>query len=146
MNEINVLTSRHGWTKDNGGRPVFYSGGNVNIYRVYNQKLRGLHHWTTDSNEYNVLPGHGWSQEGVKFKATYTGRQIRTHFFDPYARVIEGYVENSDIITLKAEDAYDWADYVINDPESDFSGFNSFEIITIKASNGGITHSVQFSY
>lgn len=66
-NEVKVLTSRHGWKSDNNGQPVFYSGGAVKIYRVYNYRLRGLHHWTTDLNEYNILPRHGWTQEGVVF-------------------------------------------------------------------------------
>ena len=30
-----------GWVKDNGGQPVFYSGGDVDIYRVYNYGLKG---------------------------------------------------------------------------------------------------------
>ncbi|ATZ03701.1 calcium-binding protein [Streptococcus suis] len=82
-NEVAVLTSKHGWTSDNNGQPVFYSGGTVPIYRVYNFKLRGLHHWTTDLNEYNVLPSHGWSQEGVKFYATSLGQQITTQYAAP---------------------------------------------------------------
>ncbi|HEL2402360.1 TPA: excalibur calcium-binding domain-containing protein [Streptococcus suis] len=84
-NEVAVLTSKHGWTSDNNGQPVFYSGGTVPIYRVYNFKLRGLHHWTTDLNEYNVLPSHGWSQEGVKFYATSLGQQITTQYAAPVA-------------------------------------------------------------
>lgn len=82
VNEVRVLTSKHGWTKDNGGRPVFYSGGKANIYRVYNPKLRGLHHWTTDQNEYRVLPKHGWRQEGMKLKAIRTGVPIKTKYSD----------------------------------------------------------------
>ncbi|HFI0394172.1 TPA: excalibur calcium-binding domain-containing protein [Streptococcus suis] len=84
-NEVAVLTAKHGWTSDNNGQPVFYSGGTVPIYRVYNFKLRGLHHWTTDLNEYNVLPSHGWSQEGVKFYATSLGQQITTQYVTPPA-------------------------------------------------------------
>lgn len=60
LNEINELTSKHGWVKDNNGAPLFYSGGSTPIYRLYNEALRGLHLWTTDNNEYNVLPGNGW--------------------------------------------------------------------------------------
>lgn len=81
-NEVRVLTTKHGWTKDNGGRPVFYSGGKANIYRVYNPKLRGLHHWTTDQNEYRVLPKHGWKQEGIKLQALHVGVPIKTQFSD----------------------------------------------------------------
>ncbi|MGT2753916.1 hypothetical protein [Streptococcus ovis] len=81
-NEVRVLTTKHGWQKDNGGKPVFYSGGTANIFRVYNPKLRGLHHWTTDQNEYRVLPKHGWFQEGIKLKALRVGVPIRTQFSD----------------------------------------------------------------
>lgn len=81
-NEVHVLTTKHGWKKDNGGQPVFYSGGKANIYRVYNPKLRGLHHWTTDQNEYRVLPKHGWYQEGIKLKALRVGVPIKTLFSD----------------------------------------------------------------
>ena len=81
VNEVKVLTSRHGWTSDNNGRPVFYSGGTIKIYRVYNAKLRGLHHWTTDVNEYKTLPKHGWAQEGAKFTGVKNGRPIRTQYY-----------------------------------------------------------------
>lgn len=81
-NEVKVLTSRHGWKSDNNGRPVFYSGGQVNIYRLYNANLSGRHHWTTDTNEYNVLPRHGWRQEGIKFAALQVGRPIQTQYYE----------------------------------------------------------------
>ncbi|HFU4360980.1 TPA: excalibur calcium-binding domain-containing protein [Streptococcus suis] len=84
-NEVTVLTSKHGWISDNNGKSVFYSGGTVPIYRVYNFKLRGLHHWTTDLNEYNILPSHNWTQEGVKFYATSLGQQIKTQYAKPVA-------------------------------------------------------------
>ena len=38
--EVRVLTSQHGWQSDNGGNPVFYSGGSVNVYRLYNRGLQ----------------------------------------------------------------------------------------------------------
>ncbi len=65
-NEVNVLTSKHGWVMDNNGKPLFYSGGTVGIYRLYNAALSGMHLLTTDGNEYNVLPSHGWQKEGTK--------------------------------------------------------------------------------
>lgn len=83
LNEISVLTRYHGWTQDNNGQPVFYSGGTVPIYRVYNPPLRGLHHWTTDANEYNILPSHGWKQEGIKFYAERNGNPIQTQYAQP---------------------------------------------------------------
>ncbi len=63
-NEVRVLTETAGWVLDNGGNPLFYSGGSVGIYRLYNQELNGMHLLTTDLNEYQVLPGYGWAQEG----------------------------------------------------------------------------------
>lgn len=81
LSSLYVLTTIHGWSKDNKGEPLFYSGGDVDIYRVYNRELRGLHHWTTDLNEYNTLPKHGWKQEGVAFKATQKGLPLQTQFY-----------------------------------------------------------------
>jgi hypothetical protein len=34
------------------------------LYRLYHAGIR-QHLWTTDQNEYNTLPGSGWTQEGV---------------------------------------------------------------------------------
>jgi hypothetical protein len=68
-NEVQVLTASHGWQADNNGKPVFYSGGTVPIYRVYNEGLSGMHHLTSDYNEYITLPAYGWSQEGIKLYA-----------------------------------------------------------------------------
>lgn len=67
QNEIKTLTEKHGWTMDYDGKPMLYSGGYEPIYRVYNKHLRGMHHLTTDKNEYDTLgtPKWGWSQEGV---------------------------------------------------------------------------------
>lgn len=72
-NEVSVLTSTGGWQLDNNGNPVFYSGGDVAIYRMYNAGLNGLHLLTTDANEYNALQAYGWSQEGVKLSAVREG-------------------------------------------------------------------------
>jgi hypothetical protein len=68
-NEVNVLTSQYGWVKDNDGKPLFYSGGSTPIYRVYNAGLSGMHHMTTDYNEYLTLPLYDWEQEGIKLYA-----------------------------------------------------------------------------
>ena len=69
-NEVHVLTTSGGWVMDNGGQPLFYSGGSESIYRLYNRDANGLHLLTTDSNEYNVLPSqdNSWSGEGEKLK------------------------------------------------------------------------------
>lgn len=80
LNEVRVLTTYHGWQLDNAGNPVFYSGGSTPIYRVYNPALRGLHHWTTDFNEYSILPNHGWKQEGEAFFAESLGNPMQTQY------------------------------------------------------------------
>ncbi len=72
-NEINVLTTEYGWQMDFEGSPVFYSGGTTAIYRVYNKGLSGMHHYTTDANEYRVLPEYGWAQEQIAFYAESIG-------------------------------------------------------------------------
>ena len=69
-NEVNVLTSTTSWQLDNNGNPVFYSGGDKPIYRLYAAELNGMHHLTTDANEYNTLPTiSSYVQEGVSFYA-----------------------------------------------------------------------------
>ena len=88
-NEVNILTSHHGWLSDNRGKPVFYSGGKVNIYRLYNFGLSGRHHWTTDTNEYKVLPRHGWTQEGIKFAALQVGKPIQTQYYNKKMNISE---------------------------------------------------------
>lgn len=78
VNEVNVLTSKYGWMKDNNGEAIFYSGGTVGIHRVYNPNLSGMHHMTTDVNEYNTLPKFGWKQEGLKLYAQALGSPTKT--------------------------------------------------------------------
>ena len=81
LNEIKTLTSKYGWVMDNNGNPLFYSGGNVGIYRLYLPTNNGLHHMTTDTREYNVLPGlQGWKQEGLKLYAAKVGNPIKTTY------------------------------------------------------------------
>lgn len=80
-NEVKVLTSKYGWKKDNGGNPLFYSGGSQNIYRVYNKAANGMHHLTTDKVEYNALPKSGWKQEGAKLKCVKVGSPITTQYY-----------------------------------------------------------------
>lgn len=73
-NEVNVLTTTDShWSVDNNGQPLFYSGGSVPVYRVYNEGLKGMHHLTTDKNEYDTLPSYGWNQEGVALYAVSLG-------------------------------------------------------------------------
>lgn len=80
-NEVRVLTSKYGWVTDNGGEALYYSGGSVPIYRVYNKGLNGMHHLTTDTNEYNTLPKFGWKQEGATLYATKLGSPYATTKF-----------------------------------------------------------------
>lgn len=84
LNEIKVLTSMDNtaWTVDNNNEPLFYSAGDVSIYRVYNEGLNGMHHLTTDKNEYDTLPAYGWTQEGVSLKAVAVGEPITTEYFE----------------------------------------------------------------
>lgn len=80
-NEVKVLTSKYGWVTDNGGEALYHSGGSVPIYRVYNKGLNGMHHLTTDTNEYNTLPKFGWQQEGATLYATKLGSPYATTKF-----------------------------------------------------------------
>lgn len=41
-NEVDVICATQGWVRDNGGQPVFYSGGTVPIYRSFDLK-NGFH-------------------------------------------------------------------------------------------------------
>ena len=82
LNEIKVLTSMPdtAWSVDNNNQPLFYSDGEVPIYRVYNEGLQGMHHLTTDKNEYDTLPSYGWAQEGVSLYATRLGSPKQTSY------------------------------------------------------------------
>ena len=68
-NERKVLTETEGWQYDNDGEPLYYSDGDVPVYRLYNEALGGIHHLTTSEGEYNALATMGWAQEGVSFEA-----------------------------------------------------------------------------
>lgn len=81
LNEVKSLLKIPEWSLDNNGEPLYYSNGSVPIYRVYNYALNGMHHLTTDGNEYNVLPGHGWKQEGVSLYARAIGSPVRTQYY-----------------------------------------------------------------
>ncbi len=65
-NEAKVLTSKYGWKYDNNQKPVFYSGGDVPIYRLYNKSFTvGSHHLTKSKKEYDTLVNYGWKKEGI---------------------------------------------------------------------------------
>lgn len=56
-----------GWRKEG---VAFHSGGDRDIYRLYNPWLTaGTHLYTTDAAEYARLQAIGWRGEGVAFKA-----------------------------------------------------------------------------
>ncbi len=76
LHEIDVLTNTAGWVYDNDEKPLFYSGGEVSIYRLYNFGLMGMHLLTTDSHEYDVIPEYGWEQEGIVIYAEAAGKQM----------------------------------------------------------------------
>lgn len=82
-NEVKVLTTTAGWKVDNDNKPLYYSGGDVSIYRVYNRGLSGMHHLTTDLNEYNVLTNgkYGWTKEGAQLSAVKIGEPLTTTRF-----------------------------------------------------------------
>lgn len=82
-NEVKVLTTTAGWKVDNNNEPLYYSGGDVSIYRVYNRGLSGMHHLTTDLNEYNVLTNgkYGWTKEGAQLSAVKVGEPLTTTRF-----------------------------------------------------------------
>lgn len=74
-NEVRILTTQDIWQKDFNGEPLFYSGGNAPVYRLYNEQLRGDHLLTTDSNEYLTLPMiSSWSPEGKAFYVLRKGK------------------------------------------------------------------------
>lgn len=68
--EIYQVTSNNDWSVDNEGRKVFYSGGDLSVYRL----LNGNHqHITADKNENEALDGMGWQQLEKEFKAVASG-------------------------------------------------------------------------
>ncbi len=63
-----------GWIFDNDGNPLFYSGGNVNLYVTYNPNAKsGSHHYTTDVEEYNGLLDLGWTNGAIAWKVAERG-------------------------------------------------------------------------
>lgn len=62
--EASILVSQHEWVWDHDGEPLFHSGGDVELYRLFHP-VTGHHLITSDANEYAVLPSYGWRQEGM---------------------------------------------------------------------------------
>lgn len=81
--EVEVLTRDYGWVQDFDGKPLFYSDGDVPVYRLYNESLSGMHHLTTDKHEYETYENdasYGWSPEGAKISAVKIGEPITTQY------------------------------------------------------------------
>lgn len=63
------------WDVDNEGNPLFYSGGKIKVYRLYNP-VKAAHLLTPDINEYNILEKSGeWVGEGATLMALQEGVQ-----------------------------------------------------------------------
>lgn len=88
QNEIDTLLKDSSWSIDNNGQPLFYSYGEIPIYRLYNKELFGMHHLTSDKNEYDTLPFYGWSQEDIALYAYKMGKPTATtEYLTPYDSV-----------------------------------------------------------
>ncbi len=81
LDEVNGLTAI-GWSADFNGAPIFFSGGDVPVTRMYNPQ-DGNHHWTTSQHEVDVLAARGWTNEGIAFNAVQPGNIIERGIFSP---------------------------------------------------------------
>ena len=62
-----------GWRLDNGGKPVFYSGGKLGVRVAFNPKaISGTHNYTTSSTEQTGLLKSGWQNPALAFYAERT--------------------------------------------------------------------------
>lgn len=58
-----------GWLIDNNTQPVFYSGGEINLYSAYNPNAKsGSHNYTTSRAEQDALINSGWMYDQVAWK------------------------------------------------------------------------------
>ncbi len=68
LDEANSLVSS-GWLMDNAANPVFYSGGEIDLYSAYNPNAKsGCHNYTTSRAEQEALIGSGWLYDQVAWK------------------------------------------------------------------------------
>jgi hypothetical protein len=59
-----------GWKWDNGGKPVFYSGGATVVYVAYNPNAQsGAHNYTTNNSEQNHLLSLGWKYGAIAWNS-----------------------------------------------------------------------------
>lgn len=58
-----------GWKWDNGGKPVFYSGGKTPVYVAFNPNATasGSHNYTSNNFEQQSLLKNGWKYGKVQF-------------------------------------------------------------------------------
>lgn len=134
QNEIDTLTKSPDWTVDYNGQPMFYSGGYEPIYRVYNKSLRGMHHLTTDENEYKTLgtPPWGWTQEGVACYA------VSTATGDPNGPSLPEASEDNVIEKVEASTAIE------ADVSLDGSGTGYHAKLVLATSTAAISYGLQF--
>lgn len=72
--EASSLVSK-GWRWDNGGKPVFYSGGSIPTYVAYNPNAQsGAHNYTVNKAEQNNLLNVGWKYGATAWYATGAGK------------------------------------------------------------------------
>lgn len=68
LDEADSLVSL-GWLMDNDAQPVFYSGGDINLYSAYNPNAQsGAHNYTTNRSEQDSLIDSGWLYDQVAWK------------------------------------------------------------------------------
>jgi hypothetical protein len=118
--EVASLTSQHGWTCDYDGKPMFYSGGNQQVYRLYNAAPNGGHHLTIERFEYDSLVGLNWRGEGAQLNAVSKGRQINVR----YKSDEMGYynVRTPNLAMPGAANlCLQWMNYTLNTPERSYS-------------------------
>lgn len=66
-----------GWLWDNAANPVFYSGGNYDLYVEYNPNAKsGAHNYTTSANEHLTLLDRGWTHGAVAWKVAGEGEPV----------------------------------------------------------------------
>ena len=78
LNERNTLIKRGKWKSDIGGKALFYSGGNIKVYRMRNdarQKahMAGTHLFETRATGISYYKKFGWTNEGALLKAYANG-------------------------------------------------------------------------
>ncbi|MGT2754109.1 hypothetical protein ACVRXI_04250, partial [Streptococcus ovis] len=86
------LLSMHQMARANDAVPESSELGVQVVYRLYNPILKE-HLFTTDQNEYQVLPRHGWKQEGI---AWYAPSQNGTKVTRLYSKVTKKHLYTLD--------------------------------------------------